>query len=265
MVALAENVSRKHVIRQHGRRCHEYFMRHDEILIQQRPVNLILIGVAEQRVVPQGKERLDGIGIGILHRAENQRGVRHLAAHHDICVGIAPGLLSGIAEHVRHAIGVGGMLVIPELLRFLFSREHFVQAKLGFRDIRRIETAQALTPGCVQVSRHGPKNRVQPNRRGRRNLLIRNRRPGNHRRIRACVHPSGFGDQLPVDTGDRLDSLERVLVHPRPEFLEAHAPIPNEVLVVEPFIKDDLQPPKAHGCVRSRPKAKVQIGDFGLA
>ena len=60
---------------------------HNELLILQGLINLVLIRIAQQRVIAKTEERFNWIGIFQCHGAKNIGRVCHMAAHHKICVG----------------------------------------------------------------------------------------------------------------------------------------------------------------------------------
>ncbi len=119
MIALGEHVAGQHVVGQHGGWRHENLMGHNEFLIEHGLMNLMLIGVTEQRVIAQTEKRLNGVRIFADHGPENAGGVGHLATHDDIGIGKTPDLLSGLFEHFCNAIGKGRVVVITQLLGFL--------------------------------------------------------------------------------------------------------------------------------------------------
>ena len=121
MIALSEDIAGQDVVGQHRGWRHENFMGHNQLLIEHSLMNLMLIGVTEQRVIAQTEKCLNGIRIFADHGPENAGGVGHLTTHHNIGIRKAPDLLSRLFEHFCSAIREGRMVVITQLLGFLLG------------------------------------------------------------------------------------------------------------------------------------------------
>ena len=126
-------------------------MGNDQVLVQHRLMNLVLIGIAHECVVTERKKRLDRIRILIGHGTKHLARVRHMAAHHDIGVGISPDFFRGPLEHLGHPIRIGGVLFISQLFGLLLIREHLVKRQFGLRNHVWIEAAQRLTPHASKL------------------------------------------------------------------------------------------------------------------
>ena len=199
MIAFRESIAGQHIVRHHGGRRHEQLVGDDQVLVQHRRVNLVLIGVTHECVVTQRKKRLDRIGIPIGHGTKHLTGVRHVATHHDIGVGISPDFFRGRLEHLGYPVGIGRMLLIPQLFGLLLIREHIVKCQFGLWNDVWIEAAQRFPPHDIQIAGHRTQNRVQADRRRRRNLHIGDGRPGNNRPVGRCIEPRGLGNQCLIN------------------------------------------------------------------
>ena len=92
-----------------------------------------------------------------------------------------------------------------------------------------------------------------------RELLVGDRRPRDHRTIGVCVHARCGGNILRGHTGYLCHSLQRILVDPLPQLVEAHAPVSDKCLVIEALIEDHLKPAQAHGGIGARPQSQMNI------
>ena len=60
MIPLRKDIAGQHVVRQHRGRRHENLVGHNELLILQGLINLVLIRIAQQRVIAKTKNALIG-------------------------------------------------------------------------------------------------------------------------------------------------------------------------------------------------------------
>ena len=264
VVALAEDVAGQHVVGQHRGWRHEDLVRDDQLLVQHALVDLVLVGVAQQRVVAEHEERLYRIRGFRRHGAEHAGGVGHMAAHHLVGVRVAPNAFGRFFEHLRDPVGEHRELVETELLGLLSIRKPVVKTELGLGDVAVVEPAERLAAHNVEVAGDRTQDRVQTDRGRGRHLLIGDRCPRNDRAIGLRVDARGFGDLRFRHAGDGFHPLQGVLVHPRLELVKADAPIAHEVGVVKPLVEDDLQPAQAHRRVGSGAQTQVQVRGLRL-
>ena len=112
-------VARQDEVRElHGRRP-EVLHGHHEVLVEQALVDALHVGEPHQGVVPEGEERLDGVGLAGRHGPERRSRVGHVAAGDDVRVLVPPYPPGGLAELLHPPVGKGGMGVRAELLRLL--------------------------------------------------------------------------------------------------------------------------------------------------
>ena len=107
-------------------------------------------------------------------------------------------------------------------------------------------------------------NGVQADRRGRRNLHIGDRGPGNDGPVRRRIEPRRLGNQCLIDASNGRYSLKRVLVDTGFELIETCAPLGHKFLIVKPLIEDHLQPAQAHGRIGARAQSQVHISHLSL-
>ena len=129
MVALTEHITRQDVVGQHGGRRHEYLVGNDQILIHKALVDLMLIGVTQQRIIPQRKEGFDRIRIAGNHRPERRARIGHITTHDNVCVAISPDFFRGVSEHVLSTVCIGRMQIRSKLFSALFFAQQFVHAE----------------------------------------------------------------------------------------------------------------------------------------
>ena len=251
VVPLAEDVARHDVVGQHRRGGHEDLVGDDQVLVEHRPQNLMLIRVAHQRVVAQREERLDRIRVAVGHRPEHLRRVRHVAAHHLIHPLLTPHTLQVRAEDLCGAVGVGRVRVVADLLGPLLRTDLIMELQLSLRPVPRVQAVEAFAADGVEVAGDGAQDALEPNTRGRVDLHVGDRGPRDGCPVRGGVHPRRLGDQLGVDATDLRDPLERVLVGATLQVLEPDAPLFDELLVVELLVDDDLHPAKQQSSVGS--------------
>ena len=87
-----------------------------------------------------------------------------MTAHHDIGVGITPNFFGLRFEHLCNPIGIGRVIIEPQLFCLLRVWQHFMQGQFRLRDVTLIETAQGLPAHNIKIAGHSPQDRVQPNR-----------------------------------------------------------------------------------------------------
>ena len=96
MVALGKYVPWQHIVGQHRSRGHKNLVGNNQFLIHQTLQDLMLIGVAQQRVITQRDEGFYRIGVAVGHSSEYTGWVCHLAPHNQVCVGETPNSFRGL-------------------------------------------------------------------------------------------------------------------------------------------------------------------------
>ena len=119
-------------------------------------------------------------------------------------------------------------------------------------------------PDDVEVAAHGPQDALQPNPGGRVALLVGDRGPRDDRGASGRVHPRCGRDLTRLAARELGHPLQRELTDAPTELLEAHRPVAHEVLVVEPLVEDDLEPPEEHRRVAARFERQPDVGPLGI-
>ena len=231
-----------------------------QILIHDGLLDERHVRVAHQRIVAQEEERLNRIGPFAGHGPEGRGGVRHVTAHDEVGVLLPPDPLGRLAKALLRPIGKSRVVLRAELLGFLFVGEHLMHFQRGLVDDVRVEPLQCLTAGHVHVAADRPQNGLQPDARRGVALHVRDRCPGDDRGPGGGVHPGGLSDHLRLTARELCHAFKRVLVDPLAQCFKANGPILYEVLVIEPFVDDDLQPAEHHGGVAAHLERQPDIG-----
>ena len=232
MISFGKDIAGQYVVCKHRCGRHEDLVGHNQLLIQHGLMNLVLIGVTQQGVVAQTEERLNRIRIFCRHGSKDIGRVCHMTAHHKIRIGKAPGFLCRLFQHFSDAVGEYRMIVVAQLLFFLRIRQAFVETQLGFRNVGFREASQRFAANHIQIAGYRPQNGVQSDRRRRRQLLIRNRRPRNHRSVRVSVHPRRGCNIVFGNAGNLSDPSQGIFVDALLQFVKTNAPVFHKRLVI---------------------------------
>ena len=84
-------------------------------------------------------------------------------------------------------------------------------------------------------------------------LLVGSTCPGNDGRRVGGIHDGGFTDQARGNAGDLRHPVQRVFSGPFFEFIKPHTPAGYELLIVQLFFNDNVDPAQGHGRVRACP------------
>ena len=260
-VAFGPHVAGQHVVCQLRGRRHPVLEDHHEVLVHEPFDYALLPRITHHRVVGDGEEGLHGVGPFPAHGRE--QGLRIAGARFAQNVG----LVGNARALVRLVVKVGcteaqdGALVPPQLLTALFGREHAVAGQLGgsLRSQRRAEHRFALVEEAADCAQDA----LELDERGGVRLHVGHHAPGDDGSLRAGVDACRLAYEVGGDAARFGSALGRPRAHALAQFVEACAALLHEIVVVQPFLDDDVHPRQHERRIGAVADAQVVVGQLG--